>query len=154
MIEFRDGDIFMQDDLHVIVQQCNCFNKMRSGFAKEIATRYPEAVDADNRTKPGDKSKLGSYTCGVGKDDMHIINMYGQYNYGREKKCYTDYDAVRKALNEIKDDYATPFPPMIIGMPYKIGCSLGGGNWDIVLQIIKDVFENENDCKIVICRKE
>ena len=39
----------------------------------------------DNRTKKGDKSKLGSYTCGVGKDDIHIINMYGQYEYGRNK---------------------------------------------------------------------
>lgn len=152
MIETRDCNIFDQKDIDVIIQQCNCFNTMGAGFAKEIKARYPEAFDADNRTKRGDVSKLGSYTCGVGKDGKHIINMYGQYRYGRDK-CYTDYEAVRKALQEFKDDYVTPSPPVVFGIPYKMGCNLGGGDWEIVCKILHDLFFEDDNFKLVICRK-
>lgn len=37
-----------------------------------------------------------------------------------------------------------------IGIPYLLGCGLGGGNWSIVEAIIKAEFENTNlDCAIV-----
>jgi len=38
-----------------------------------------------------------------------------------------------------------------IAIPYGIGCGLAGGKWDIVYDIIEEVF---NDYDVVIYRKE
>lgn len=154
MIELRVGDIFKQEDLDVIIHQANCFNTMKSGIAKDIAELYPEAVEADNRTIKGDKSKLGSYTCGVGKNDMHIINMYSQYHFYPRTVVHTDYEAMERAFKTIKEDYVSPSPPITIGIPLGIGCGLAGGDWNKVWEIIKKIFADDINYNIVICKKQ
>lgn len=32
-----------------------------------------------------------------------------------------------------------------VAMPYMIGCGIGGGQWEVVYQIIKDVFDEANE---------
>ena len=48
--------------LNVFLQACNAHNTMGKGLAKAISTAYPEVARADNATKAGDKSKLGTYS--------------------------------------------------------------------------------------------
>jgi len=152
-IEIRDGDLLEQSDLDLIVHQANCFCTMGAGIAKRIADKFPVAIDADKRTKAGDKTKLGSYTCGVDKSGLHVINLYGQYRYGRERR-HTDYDAVKRALIEIKDDYVPIdiVKPTYIGLPYKMGCVNGGGDWDVISSILTELFQNDNNFHLVICK--
>lgn len=159
MIEYRDGDIFKQDDIDVIIHQCNCFNNMGKGIAVQVAKLYPEAVEADNRTKPGDPNKMGTYTVGVGKDGRHIVNMYSQYTYGLaagRKKKHTDYEMMEKALREIIEDYLPGYLltglPVIIGVPYKMGCDLGGGNWIVVNTLLEKLFKDDERLHLVVCK--
>lgn len=46
----------------VIVQGCNCQCRMRRGIALSISERFPAARDADLRTEPGSRAKLGGYS--------------------------------------------------------------------------------------------
>ena len=155
MIEHRHGCIFAQPDVDIIVHQANCFCQMGSGIAKEIARLYPEAVTADRRSKKGDKSKLGSYTVGVSDHGIIIINLYSQYHYGKTPNtCYTDYGAMKTGLLEIKDDYDTPIANNVLAIPYKMGCGLAGGDWNIVHKIIHEVFDDTRNLKVVICEKD
>ena len=156
-IEFRTRNIFEQDDIEMIIHQANCMNTMGSGVAKQVATLYPGAVEADNRTKPGDKSKLGSFTEFTDqKIHKTIVNMYSQYNYLPRGVCHTDYDAMRKALLEIIEDYGTAkifgIDKLVVGVPYLMGCDRGGGDWNKVMAILTELFKDNEDFHLVICR--
>lgn len=41
-----------------------------------------------------------------------------------------------------------------IGIPYGIGCGLGGANWVFVTEIIRDVFAYSSVVDIKICRNK
>ena len=60
-----------------IVHGCNCFNTMGSGLAPQIARSWPGAQEADNKTIPGSKVKLGNYTNYWDDElDLFIFNLY------------------------------------------------------------------------------
>ena len=46
------------------------------------------------------------------------------------------------------------FPSASIGIPYKIGCGLGGGDWNIVEDIIKTVFRDKKSDSVTIYKLE
>lgn len=52
----------------------------------------------------------------------------------------TDYEAMKKALHYIK--LWASNNNLSICMPYKIGCGIANGDWEVVEQIIADVFDN------------
>lgn len=157
MIEIINNDIFKQKDIEVIIHQANCFCTMKSGIAKTISEVYPEAVEEDLKTIRGDKSKLGTYThvvCYDGFKNTIIVNMYSQYDYGYDKKIYTDIYHMKCALIHI----FYRFRNYTIGIPYGIGCGLGGESWDNVYKVIEDchneIFKNYPELKIKICKKD
>lgn len=137
----------------VIVHGCNCLHIMGGGIAAQIAKEFPEAFDADGKTEIGSREKLGSYSMaripskhimlisiteerGLALDAkfLTVVNAYTQYDLGsRYNRCPTDYDAVRLVFRSIAKDFAG----QKIGIP-KIGCGLGGGDWEIVEKIITE----------------
>jgi O-acetyl-ADP-ribose deacetylase (regulator of RNase III) len=131
-------------DFDVIIHGCNCFCQMGAGIAKQIKETFPRAYEADLKTKPGDRDKLG--TCTVAEyEKVHIVNAYTQFRYGNPKRCqYADYDAIRSCLTWVKQKYST----LIIGMP-QIGCGLAGGDWYVVEQIINEVFGPDEDVTVM-----
>ena len=142
MIKYKDGGLLneeLNEEYNVIVHGCNCFHTMGSGVAKQIKEKFPEAYEADRTlTDKGDRAKLGTVSAAmIPEGDLVIVNAYTQYEYGSDDKKYTDYTAVRKAMEEIN---ATFSPSTYkIRMP-KIGAGRGGGDWDEIAAIIDDVF--------------
>lgn len=59
-------------------------------------------------------------------------------NYGRSGR-HTDYAALEKGFDDILN-YVIEYDIPEIAMPYKIGCGLGGGDWNIVKSIIEQKF--------------
>lgn len=121
----------------VIVHGCNCFCTMGSGFAKQIREHYPEAYEEDQKTKRGDRSKLGTISYAV-YDDLIVVNAYTQYRYGRDGKRYIDYNALRSCFKEIK----RLFFGLHIAYP-KIGAGLAGGEWSLIKAIIDKELQGE-----------
>ena len=100
MVIHKVGNL-VKEPLDAFVHQANCFCTMKSGIAKTISEVYPEAVEEDLKTIRGDKSKLGTYThvvCYDGFKNTIIVNMYSQYDYGYDKKIYTDIYHMKSAL--------------------------------------------------------
>ena len=125
----------------VIVHQVNCFNTFGSGIARQIAIELPEAAIADNYTKRGDITKMG--TIGVvyiqrGDVNFIVVNAYAQYGCNINK-VNADYDAIRKCFKQIKNR----FSGKRIGYP-KIACGLAKGNWEIVSKIIDEELDGED----------
>ncbi|AEK81986.1 hypothetical protein [Salmonella phage 7-11] len=130
----------------VIAHQANCFCTMRSGIAPQIADNFYSAFRADADTNRGDKAKLGNFSVGKEKSGLLVFNLYGQYGWDKTQGNYgTDEEALVHALNMMANELkanAVDFQTYRIGFP-KIGCGLGGGNWERISKHIEEIFDNE-----------
>jgi O-acetyl-ADP-ribose deacetylase (regulator of RNase III) len=139
--KFIVGDLVKDaEQYEVILHGCNCFNTMGAGIALQVKNKYPQAYAVDCTTKSGDKAKLGtiSYTT----DTIPIIvNCYSQYDFRgrRVGKMDLDYNALKSALTAVKKE----FSGKKIGMP-RIGAQLAGGDWNVIIRIIEEVFQGED----------
>ena len=139
-------DVITNGYFNVIVHGCNCFNTMGAGIAKQIKEFFLEAYLADQRTKKGDPTKLGTYTRAHivrGGIEFDVVNAYTQYRYGRG--IHADYDAIRNVFLKLKNDYHG----LRIGYP-KIGAGLAGGDWNIIQKIIDDCLEGEDHTLVIL----
>lgn len=117
----------------VIVHGCNCFNSMGSGIAATIRKEFPSAYSVDLATKPGDKSKIGTYTS-ARIDNLVVVNAYTQYNFSRkENGDLFEYEGFKLILDKL----ANEFPTARFGFP-KIGCGLAHGNEEAIMALIED----------------
>lgn len=144
------GDIFSRNITGhelIICHQVNCKGVMGAGLAKHIRGEFPNLYEDYKRKCASVKNSaelLGEVLIYYAYneqnyDDFLIANIFGQDGYGRDK-CYSDYDAVRKALQYIRR-IATPLPVRTlttVRFPYGMGCGLAGGNWQTVYNIIKE----------------
>jgi O-acetyl-ADP-ribose deacetylase (regulator of RNase III) len=144
MLHVCDGDL-LQSDCTVIIHQANCFSSMEGGIAKQIKRLYPEAYDADMQDPRSPEERLGSFSYAVIRRDLRlIVNLYGQYRYqGTAGEVLTDYGALEKGLraclnqlDKIREKEGLHRVPEKIGLPFGIGCGLGGGDWETVRRIL------------------
>jgi O-acetyl-ADP-ribose deacetylase (regulator of RNase III) len=138
------GDLIrlaLNNEFDVIIHGCNCFNHMGAGIAKTIKQNFPEAYAADQKTRKGDKGKLGRYsyaTVDVNGDALVVINAYTQFEWwGKGNKA--DYKAIESVFRLIKKN----FSGKRIGYP-AIGAGLAGGNWQTISAIIETELEGED----------
>ena len=138
-----------------IGHQCNCFHTFGAGIAKTIKEAYPQAYAADKETKYGDRAKLGTFSHArvqfVDKPDNLIYNIYGQYEYGSPTKRHTSYDALYDGVNAMRS-HALENDIELLGLPQNMGCRLGGGNWNIVEAILREIFAGDKSLSLVVCQ--
>ena len=138
-----------------IGHQCNCFHTMGSGIAKYIREAYPQAYDADLQTKYMSRAKLGTFSLArvpvKDKPDNFIYNIYSQYEYGSPTERHTSYDALVDGVTAVRS-HALENDIELLGLPQNIGCRLGGGNWNIVEAILREIFAGDKSLSLVICQ--
>jgi len=141
MIKEVKGDLLQlveQDRFTHIVHGCNCFCLMAAGIAGQIARKYPIAYQVDRATIEGDIKKLGNFTSAVidstdWVESFTIINMYTQYNPGRE----FNLAALELGLYKLHHVLYPIRNKIRIGIPH-IGAGIGGGNWKDIKKVIKN----------------
>lgn len=134
-----------------IVHQVNSIGVMNKGLAKEIRIIFPEAYEKYRENIKILNLKESNIIIAKINDDLYIVNLVGQLSvYKASKpKLQTDYNLLRKGLfHTFSSAY---LHSMDVYIPYKIGCGLGGGDWNIVEQIIEDEAE-DLDLNIYICK--
>ena len=152
MIKIIDCNVF-ESGADVICHQVNCKGVMGTGVAKQVKERYPHVFEEYKSVcdaEPDAKYLLGAICCvPVGKDEKTqiICSLFGQDNYRGSGFCFTDYTALRIALERVREKYGDK----TIALPYRMSCSLAGGDWRLVEKIILDVLGN---CDVTICRHE
>lgn len=143
-MNIQKGDLIqLARDGHfdVIVHGCNCHCAMGAGIAKQIKKYFPEAWQADQQTKAGDKAKLGTYSFAEIKNTANrltVINAYTQYDFSGTG-VLVDYSALRKVFSQIKNE----FGGRRIAYP-KIGAGLAKGDWEIISGLIDQELESED----------
>ena len=154
-VKVVDDNLFTTN-AEYISHQVNCQDKMGSGVARQIREKYPTVYQWYKvRCSEGarEKERLGvskSPLLGqvqmvykedypVGKNDIDsqaICNLFSQDQYGYNRKQFTDYAAFEKCLLHLRK--LVPAGETI-AMPYKIGCGLGNGNWEVVYSLIEKI---------------
>lgn len=122
-------------DMGVICHQVNLQGFARRGLALQIRNKWGwwyVAYKKEYKSK-----KLGDISFFRVSQDLQICNLYGQRMVGTSTR-QTDHEALRRCFTAIKA--ATVGKDVYI--PYKIGCGLGGGDWDIVSKMIKEILPN------------
>jgi len=145
MIRIVDGDL-LESKANIIAHQVNCQGVMGSGVAKAIKKNYPYAFKCYKEYIKENSPELVFGFCQLvpiylpsGKP-KYIANLFGQFDYGYNGDCYTNIDKLRTAflaLNEFAEE-----ENLTVAMPYKIGCVRGGANWNEVLKMICNIFQN------------
>lgn len=126
---------------NIIVHQTNCQGVMGHGIALQVKQKYPEVYNAYHYYCKTNCAKdiLGTSLICEANDGKYIANLFGQLNYG--EGLQTDYDRFKSALIEIHD-FAKEHN-LSVAIPYKIGCGLAHGDWNIVYNIINEVFSDD-----------
>ena len=151
MITYKKGDL-LKSHCNIICHQVNCQGVMGSGIAKQIREKFPKCYDnyKDFLSSYGSYESLGSVCFSIMDTSTRFIaNMFSQYDYLPRGKNHTNYEAFRSCIREIKafvlgmaSGMELPTWLYSIGFPYKIGCGLGGGNWEIIAKIIEEEFSS------------
>ena len=132
----------------VIVHGCNCFHAMGSGIAGALAKRFPQIPLVDMKsTKNGDPSKLGGWSEVLVTGEVINKLTYGDY-FGTSKKLkepftcinlYTQFtpgpDFIESVFTHGLKELNKAFAGQTLWFP-KIGCGIGGGNWERVEELM------------------
>ncbi|MFQ2006730.1 macro domain-containing protein [Aeromonas veronii] len=149
-MDVMNGDLLelaLKGRFDVIIHGCNCFGVMDGGIAKRIKSIFPEAYAVDRLTRRADIEKLGNYSVVKiirGEVSFYLVNAYTQYDYQDAQKIHVSYDAIRKVFKKISND----FNGFSIAYP-KIGAGLGGGDWNLIKEIINKSLVNQNHTLVI-----
>lgn len=168
MVQYKTGNL-LDAPVDYICHQVNCQGRMGSGIAKQIKERWPIVYDqyiAAFKEREEEIVKLcGQWEqqidvsetfLGHGQnipvsDNLTVINMFSQQYYGYDGRKYTSYDAFWDCLQGI----ALTVPKgSKIGFPYRIGCGLGGANWQVIETMIYTVLGKDFDVYIYVLEGE
>lgn len=140
--EIIEGDLF-DTPYYFIMHQVNCQGKMGSGVAKQVRERSPECFKtyAQILKNKGAKYCFGKAInyCDVNCGKL-FMNVFGQYTYGYDSKQYTDYKALKSGIIYAVNSYSIivkNFRTLDIAIPYRMGCDLGGGDWNVVYEMLR-----------------
>lgn len=145
-IKIVKGDMIgsmLKGELDAYGQQCNCFCRMGRGIAPLLVKANPEVLEVDKATEEGNPYKLGTFSVTTDSSKPYVYNIYGQFHWSKFKIDgirNTDYRALRIGFESVYEDMLQKGITSL-GLPL-IGCGLAGGDWDVVLPIIEDSFDD------------
>ncbi len=143
-IKEKDGNLVelaQAGEFDYIIHCCNCFKTMGKGMALQIKEHCPEAYQADQATIKGDRRKLGTYTKGTSPHGYTVINLYGQFRYGNNRR-HLDYRFLAHGLQHFYQELKHNDELDARIGTYQLGCANAGGEWKIVKEIIEGSLPN------------
>lgn len=152
MIKIVNGDL-LQSNLPLIAHQTNCLGVMGAGIAKVIKNKWSNVYTSYSsfckRLKYSKENLLGKCQVCITEDrPINLVaNLFGEYSFTESVAPYenrhTDYDALKEALVYLKA-FCKSGNITEIGIPYKLGCGLAGGDWDgVVYPMLQELFADD-----------
>lgn len=132
----------------IVLQQVNCKGVMGAGLALQFANMYPKVLPNYLKYLEVTSKPLGTAKGIKLTDDLLMLMIFGQNAYGTEQR-HTNYEAVIAALVQFQK-YLKDNPNSEVFVPYGMGCGLGGGNWKVMQELIREYLDPH--CKLTICK--
>lgn len=158
-IEYVIGDVTEPIEDHavnLILHCCNDLGIAESGVVVSIANAFPGwkkdyqewAYGKFINDYPFAGGSIQMYNAGTGTVVVNIIGQRG-ICYDTAGNPPVRYDWIETGFNHVLNhlkiadkrysDLLLPILPYVINMP-RIGCGLAGGNWEIIEELIKEIF--------------
>lgn len=137
MVKIKKGNLLKARE-DIIVHQVNVQGIMGAGVARQLSLKYPEIEKYySNYCKKykNDYSLLkGQVVPFTSKTDHKLIfNIFSQ-----TPNFKTDYEMFRHCIREVR--FIAQEFKLKVAMPYKIGCGIANGDWNIISNIIMEEF--------------
>ena len=146
MVINKKGDILNATE-DIICHQCNTKGTFDGGLAYQIKQVYPQCEKQVIDWLSYKEYFKGDYYLYVNKQDNKMIaNCFTQ-----NEDYTTNYEELRKCFTKLKNNCIDM--KQTICCPYKYGCGIASGNWNIVLRILEDIF-TDYDISIYELEKE
>ena len=138
-IIYKKGDVtkVKHNNTYILIHCCNNKGVYNAGVARCIRNKwygayktYMDFIEKNKGTDILGKVQLWNNPKNL---NMYIGNCIAQDGYGRVKKQYVKYDALRSCLKKIKR--GALYLKCDIIAP-KLGSGLAGGDWNIIEKII------------------
>lgn len=146
MVKIKIGNILDAEE-DIIVHQVNVFGSMGGGLARQLANQYPGLEEEYRKccsNYNNNYEKLKGIVLFIDYKEKLIANVFSQ-----KTNFDTDYNSLITCLEKIKGCAISK--SKTVCMPYKIGCGIANGDWNIVYKIIEEVF---NDYDVTLYRLE
>lgn len=158
MIEIITGNLLDSNDKY-ICHQTNCVSVDGvAGIAKAIFEKYVYADCYSTRIEPSVPGTID--IRGNGINQRFIVNIHSQYYPGRSKYQESNLDGViarEKYFHKGLLNLAKISNLESVAFPWRIGCSIAGGNWQHYLGTITNFanyIEKTQGAKVIIYRRE
>lgn len=157
MLEIVNGDLLEAKEKYM-AHVCNCVSQKAMGIAKDIFDKFPYANTYINRTVPDNLATIK--ILGNGQDQRYIINMFSMAYPGKPRYPDSKLDgtlAREKYFHKCLLKIAKIENLESIAFPWRIGCNLGGGDWNIYLGTINNFAQyiySTQGAKTIIYRKD
>ena len=132
----------------IIAHGCNAQGVMESGVALLICKEYPSVYESyvklfKSRDRPN-FLRLGEYQLIKVSDSLFVANLITQWFYGAGGKRYVDYAAINSSCCHLaKNKNLGP-----IHFPYNFGTDRGGGDFNLIKEIVCYHIPDVIFCKI------
>lgn len=158
MITYASGNVFnhnfLDDKNYIIPHICNDIGKFGSGFAKYLLDNYPIVAreysnwyNNRNRHEYNDLPfELGQIQYVNIKNNIKICNMIAQHKILTLNKKPIRYTSLIKCMEKIKlyiIDQLEKGNDIEIVCPM-FGSGLAGGNWNFIVELIDEIWQNVN----------
>ena len=147
MVKYLSMDI-LDIATELMAHQVNCKGVMGAGLARQIRAQFPAVYEAYRRAC--NNVAKSSDLLGKIQIKQGIVNLFAQDGYGTDRR-YTDYKALETCLSKLAS-YMTEHKMKTLALPYGLGCGLGGGDWKVVHEIIRDIF-TPSEITVYICKR-
>lgn len=158
MINLHKGNLLANVKSGIIVHGCNSKGVMGAGFAKSLKDLYPEAYKDYKRVCDGEcygwPNIVGQIVTTQINDNLCVISAITQKEFGRDNKQYVDYKAIEQCFEQVYKviEQITEYRMLELGKQNNIvtieeaipevhfpliGAGLGGGDWNIISEIIE-----------------
>lgn len=151
MIKYITGNLFEKihsnTSIKYIPHCCNNMTVMKSGFAKELTTRYPIVAQINKSTQLGDVEFIGIKLPQDTDFNEHyttiVVNLIAQHQTIRQNEKPIRYEALVKCMRKLKDEidrmHKTGFYECEIHAPM-FGSGLAKGNWLFIEELIEEIW--------------
>lgn len=141
----QSGNLF-DSKAPIIAHGCNAAGGFASGVAGQVAHLFPNVKRAYHDKHKSDGLRLGDIQVVAVNNGpptlQYIVNMITQEKYGRETGVtYVSYPAIELGMTTLLR--FAEGAELSVAIP-RIGAGLGGGKWDKILKIIRDVVSQYN----------
>lgn len=139
----------------IICHQVNCQGVMGTGIALSIKQKWLEVYKQyrDKLLMPRYKNLGRAQIISIGQN-LYCCNLFGQFDFGRDYRR-TEYGSIYTALKTLQSylkksekfqEYEANYLPLYF--PYKMSCNNAGGDWNLIMEMLDELFPDCNICKI------